>query len=53
MEKQIQDIYTGHLLKEGMIGPEEDCAYSSVLQYTTEKFPGIEKKVKKNSEDIT
>ena len=27
VEKQNQEIYNVHLLKEGMIGPEEECAY--------------------------
>jgi hypothetical protein len=53
VEKQIQEIYFNHLLKDGMIGPEDDCPYPSIMTYVTEKVPVLDKKLKKNTEDIT
>lgn len=53
VEKQIQDIYSEHLTKEGVIGPEEGCNYATLMQYACEKIPSIDKKVKKAIEDIS
>lgn len=44
VDNMIKDIYKNHLLKEDLIGDDENCKFKSLMEYTTSKIPDLSKR---------
>jgi len=51
-KKKFEDIYSNHLLRQGLIGPESDCKFKTVVDYAVTHKTDTLKKFKKSDEEI-
>ena len=50
--KKFEELTDTHLVKGGLIGPEENCKFKTLIEYTTTRIPENIKKLKFHESEL-